>query len=108
MPARDLNRDTSQAWLVRHGESAGNVARDHAEAAGAAMIELEGRDVDVALSQLGERQARAVGRWFAERPAPERPTMIVSSPFTRAAQTAELVRSARGQLDAARVDFAVA
>jgi len=60
------------------------------------MIELEGRDVDVALSELGERQARAVGRWFAERPEPERPTMIISSPFTRAAQTAELMRRELG------------
>jgi probable phosphoglycerate mutase len=77
-------------WLVRHGESAGNVARDHAEATGAGTIELEGRDVDVALSALGERQARAVGRWFAARPEHERPTLIVASPYARAARTAEI------------------
>jgi probable phosphoglycerate mutase len=81
---------------VRHGESAGNVARDHAEATGAATIALEGRDVDVALSALGQRQARAVGRWFAERPERERPTRILTSPFARAAQTAEIIVDALG------------
>ena len=102
MPPRHTRASTPQLpplWVVRHGESAGNVARDRAEASGAASIDIEGRDVDVALSALGERQARAVGRWFAERPALERPTLILASPFTRAAQTAELV--ARGIGDAA-------
>src|SRR4051794_3320262 len=41
-------------WIVRHGESAGNVARDAAQAAGLARIAVEGRDVDVPLSPLGE------------------------------------------------------
>jgi hypothetical protein len=48
-------------WVVRHGESAGNVARDAAHAAGVAVIDIETRDVDVPLSQLGERQAAALG-----------------------------------------------
>ncbi|RYE92565.1 MAG: hypothetical protein EOO75_06385, partial [Myxococcales bacterium] len=37
-------------WLVRHGESAGNVARDAAEAAGLPLIDITARDVDVELS----------------------------------------------------------
>ena len=48
-------------WLVRHGQSAGNVARDDAENARAAWIDLATRDVDTPLSTLGERQSRALG-----------------------------------------------
>ncbi len=43
-------------YIVRHGESAGNVARDVAVRAGHPMIELETRDVDVPLSDLGSEQ----------------------------------------------------
>src|SRR5215210_3334110 len=50
-------------WIVRHGQSAGNVARDAAEAAGMALIDVEFRDIDVPLSGLGEEQSRALGRW---------------------------------------------
>ena len=46
-------------WLVRHGQSQGNVARDKADAAGHSVIELDMRDVDVPLSDLGLRQAEA-------------------------------------------------
>ena len=52
-------------WIVRHGESAGNVARDAADAAGLPMIDIAQRDVDVPLSPLGLRQAEALGHWFA-------------------------------------------
>lgn len=81
----------STLWLIRHGESAGNVARDAAEAAGLPLIDIAGRDVDVPLSALGERQSAALGSWFAARPAEERPTVILSSPYVRAAQTASHV-----------------
>ena len=53
-------------WLVRHGQSQGNVARDAAHEAGHSVIDLDVRDVDVPLSDLGQRQAEAAGRWFAE------------------------------------------
>ena len=46
-------------WLVRHGQSAGNVARDLAHERGETRIPLEMRDVDIPLSQLGEQQADA-------------------------------------------------
>ena len=46
-----------QLWLVRHGQSAGNVAREAAEAASQFLIDIAHRDVDVPLSELGERQA---------------------------------------------------
>ena len=75
-------------WLVRHGQSQGNVARDRANAAGHSVIALDVRDVDVPLSELGERQALAAGRWFAQLPENERPEIILSSPYIRARQTA--------------------
>jgi len=53
-------------WVVRYGQSAGNVARDAADAAGDLRIALDHRDVDVPLSRLGEEQSRALGEWFAE------------------------------------------
>ena len=68
-----------QLWLVRHGQSAGNVARDEAEAGKRLLIDIASRDVDVPLSALGERQAAAMSEWFsalepdmppAARPAP--------------------------------------
>ena len=78
-------------WLVRHGQSQGNVARDAAHEAGAHMIDIEMRDVDVPLSELGFRQAEAAGRWFAALPPGERPEIILSSPYIRARQTADAI-----------------
>ncbi len=78
-------------WLVRHGQSQGNVARDKADAAGHSVIDLDVRDVDVPLSELGLRQAQATGRWFAELPIKERPEVILTSPYLRARQTAQAI-----------------
>jgi 2,3-bisphosphoglycerate-dependent phosphoglycerate mutase len=83
-------------WIVRHGESAGNVARDAANAAGLALIDIADRDVDVPLSALGEEQSRALGRWFVGLPAGERPNVVLTSPYLRARRTAELVEEAGG------------
>ena len=78
-------------WLVRHGQSQGNVARDAAHDAGLAVIDLDVRDVDVPLSELGVRQAAAAGQWFAELPPKERPEVILTSPYLRARQTATAI-----------------
>lgn len=78
-------------WLVRHGQSQGNVARDAAHQAGLNVIDLDVRDVDVPLSELGRQQAEATGRWFAALPEAERPEVIVSSPYIRARQTAQAI-----------------
>jgi broad specificity phosphatase PhoE len=86
-------------WVVRHGESAGNVARDAAHAAGLAMIDISVRDADVALSPLGEEQARALGQWFAAMPSDQRPNVVLVSPYRRAMATASLIRSAGGLSD---------
>ncbi len=83
-------------WLVRHGESAGNVARDAAEAAGRPVIDIPTRDADVPLSALGERQARALGDWFRRLPPEETPTVVRASPYLRARQTASLALEAAG------------
>jgi broad specificity phosphatase PhoE len=83
-------------WIVRHGESAGNVARRAAYAAGLSRIELAERDVDVPLSPLGEEQACALGRWFAAMPAAERPDVVIASPYLRAERTAALIQDCGG------------
>ena len=89
-------------WVVRHGQSAGNVALEAAEAEGLERLDLSHRDVDVPLSDLGGRQARALGRWIAEQPEDEQPTVLWTSPYVRAQQTAELALEAAG-LDLPRV-----
>jgi broad specificity phosphatase PhoE len=78
-------------WIVRHGKSAGNVARDRAELAGLPVIDIETRDVDVPLSELGARQALALGKWFRDLPSPQRPTVILTSPYARARATAQCI-----------------
>ena len=91
-------------WLVRHGQSAGNVARDAAEAASHAMIDISHRDMDVPLSPLGEEQSRALGLWFAQMPLDLQPTAVLTSPYRRACQTTDLVLSA-ARLNADEVSY---
>jgi broad specificity phosphatase PhoE len=86
----------ARLWVVRHGQSAGNVARDAATAAGRATIDIAMRDVDVPLSELGEQQARALGKWFADLPESERPEVVLASPYVRARQTALAICDAGG------------
>jgi len=83
-------------YLIRHGESAGNVARDAALKAGEAMIDIDVRDVDVPLSELGQRQASALGRWFSAVPSENRPTIVLTSPYLRARHTAGLIVQTAG------------
>jgi broad specificity phosphatase PhoE len=83
-------------WVVRHGQSAGNVARDAAHEASLERIALTARDVDVPLSALGEEQSRALGRWFADLPPDQRPDALLVSPYRRAVHTAELLRDCGG------------
>ncbi len=78
-------------WLVRHGQSAGNVARDAAEAAAGLHIDIAERDVDVPLSKLGVEQAQALALWFAAMPEHERPNVVLHSPYVRAADTARIL-----------------
>ncbi|WP_433175600.1 histidine phosphatase family protein [Actinoallomurus sp. CA-150999] len=79
-------------WLAmaRHGESTANVAGQEAEANGLHAVDLALRDADVPLSRLGREQATALGRRLAALPPDERPTVVLSSPYLRARDTARL------------------
>jgi ribonuclease H / adenosylcobalamin/alpha-ribazole phosphatase len=83
-------------WIIRHGQSAGNVARDEAHLAKLDRIGISGRDVDVPLSPLGEQQAVALGHWFSHNEDDDRPDVLLSSPYRRSMQTARLFRDAGG------------
>jgi len=95
-----------EIWLVRHGQSAGNVARDAAEAAAGLRVDIAERDVDVPLSELGMRQSQALGAWFAGLPEHNQPNVVLYSPYVRAVQTAELLmqRLDRNELLAVHAD----
>ena len=64
--------------------------------AGSTHIDIAERDVDVPLSALGERQAQALGRWFAALPAGDRPEIVLTSPYRRAQSTAMLIGASGG------------
>jgi broad specificity phosphatase PhoE len=101
MPMKERLREhwPQTLWVVRHGQSAGNVARDAAEAAGLAVIDIAERDIDTPLSELGRRQADALGRWFGKLAPGDRPEVLLCSPYVRARQTAQLM------LEASRLDL---
>ena len=80
----------TELWLVRHGESVGNVAASQAGAAGADVIQVGLRDADVELTPTGQAQAAALGTWLAGLPTPVAPQAVWSSPYLRAVQTAEI------------------
>jgi broad specificity phosphatase PhoE len=93
---KDREPGPQVVWLVRHGESMGNVADAHAQQAKAGRLELDVRDPDVPLSDTGRSQAEALGKWLAEQPEDQRPTAALSSPFNRAMSTAELATANLG------------
>ncbi len=75
--------------LVRHGESVGNVADAEANREHADHLDLDARDADVELSETGRRQADGLRDWLRRAPAEHRPTIVLSSPYRRAADTAK-------------------
>lgn len=75
---------------MRHGESMGNRADEAARRAEAERLDLDQRDADVELSPTGQEQAAAVGRWMAGADGEWRPTVVLSSPYRRAADTARV------------------
>ncbi|MFJ6313063.1 histidine phosphatase family protein [Pseudarthrobacter oxydans] len=82
--------------LIRHGESEGNVAATDARMARAEVIAVPARDADVNLSGTGQEQAKALGAALARIAEEFRPDAVVSSPYARAFQTAEIAVEAAG------------
>jgi glucosyl-3-phosphoglycerate phosphatase len=82
--------------LIRHGESEGNVAATEARLEGAEVIAVPARDADVNLSGTGQEQAKALGASLARIAEEFRPDAVVSSPYARALQTAEIAVEAAG------------
>lgn len=87
--------------LVRHGESVGNVAQRRAYAEGAETIGIAEPDPLIALTDRGKAQAQVLGRWLAGLGAAA-PTVILSSPYLRARETARLALAEAGPPLAAR------
>ncbi|WP_040159293.1 histidine phosphatase family protein [Mobilicoccus massiliensis] len=90
--------------LVRHGESAGNVADRVAREQGARRLEIDTRDADTPLSEDGRRQAEGVGRVLGELPENERPSIVLVSPYRRARETAEIALANSPQVEHLVVD----
>jgi broad specificity phosphatase PhoE len=82
--------------LIRHGQSAANVAFPKADAAGLVESGLSGRDADVPLTEVGVRQAEAVGHWLAALPADEVPQVVITSPYLRARETWRIAAETSG------------
>jgi len=82
--------------LVRHGESLGNVANERAYAEKAEHLDLAVNDPSVELSDLGVRQAEALGKRLGDLPAAEQPTVVVASTYVRAQQTADHLLATAG------------
>jgi broad specificity phosphatase PhoE len=81
----------TELFLVRHGESAGNVAATEAELRGADRVEVTARDADVTLTDLGASQAAALGVAFGALPPERQPDAVVTSPYRRAHDTAQII-----------------
>jgi broad specificity phosphatase PhoE len=81
--------------LIRHGQSTSNVAFPRADADGLLESGLTGRDADVELTDLGERQAEAIGRWLGARG--QLPEVVITSPYLRAKETWRIAAAASGR-----------
>ncbi|WP_433302901.1 histidine phosphatase family protein [Actinoplanes sp. CA-030573] len=82
--------------LIRHGQSLANVAFQEANERGLIEAEVSGRDAEVPLTEIGEKQAAAVGGWLAALPPGQRPTVVVTSPYLRARETWRIAAEAAG------------
>ena len=92
------NEWPDRLMIVRHGYSYAQKQRHEAEKSGALQFELGMPEEDAPLIRRGKRQARARGKWLAQLPADQKPTVVLVSPFLRARQTAERVLAASGML----------
>jgi hypothetical protein len=78
-------------WIVRHGQSAGNVARDAAEAAGLRIIDIATARRRTCRCPTSACAGRGARRWFGGMPRDELPDVVLSSPYVRARETARIV-----------------
>ncbi|GGN04943.1 broad specificity phosphatase PhoE [Actinoplanes campanulatus] len=91
--------------LVRHGQSLANVAFTAANAEGLLEAAVSGRDAEVPLTETGEEQAAAVGKWLAALPEEHRPEAVITSPYLRARETWRIAAASSGlDLPAPRTD----
>ena len=67
-------------------------------------LDLTTRDADVVLSPAGREQAEAIGRQLAALPETSRPTVVLTSPYARAAETAARALATSGLSIACRAD----
>jgi broad specificity phosphatase PhoE len=74
----------------------GNRADAAARSAASEELDLHDRDADVELSPLGTDQAAAVGVWLEDAPESWRPTLVLTSPYRRAAETARAATAHTG------------
>ncbi|MGK5684448.1 histidine phosphatase family protein [Actinoplanes sp. URMC 104] len=86
----------AELLLVRHGQSLANVAFPAADAEGLLEAEVSGRDAEVPLTELGVRQAEALGEWLGELPENERPQVAITSPYLRARETYRIAAERSG------------
>jgi broad specificity phosphatase PhoE len=86
--------ELAELIVVRHAQSAANVAFAAAEAAGRSWAGIQGPDSEVPLSELGRRQAIALGHWLGGLPADRFPEVVFCSPYRRARHTFELAAAA--------------
>jgi broad specificity phosphatase PhoE len=102
--------ELAELVVVRHGESVANAAFAAANAAGRASAGISGPDSDVPLTDLGRRQATALGHWLGALPADRFPEVALCSPYLRARHTFELAAAAaerdnpRARVRLSRVD----
>ena len=92
----------TRLWLVRHGESEGNVAASRAEREGSPTIDLDTRDADVPLSPTGEEQARALRSWWEQEGSSVDEYWV--SPYLRARQTLALAVDEEALAGRTRID----
>ncbi len=91
---------TATLLLIRHGESTANLAAAAAERSGALRLDVEQRDADVPLSDLGARQARTL----AEPLAAAGIDRVLVSPYRRARETARIGLQGAGVHGEPRID----
>src|SRR4051812_5211568 len=75
--------DTTHLYLVRHGATPANEQRPYI---------LQGRGIDLPLSETGEKQVQALGRFLSDFPL----THVYCSVLRRARQTAEAIAAPHG------------